>query len=189
MEGKQCLVQESCNFQAAFYRCAIVETNCAKNSVCISLIYPPMQVYGFYDSSPASWTMRAALLSSLAQLPLVLVLRRSILRSGPLWQSDVEKGLALVGGISAGSHLAELLFYDYYSISWKWTSSGLVCVAGQPPLDGEDRPVLAFQRRLSCLHKIHTCPHKKNSCSHKNNFLIHVSSRYSERRTLCMAGI
>ena len=72
----------------------------------------------------------AALLSSLAQLPLVLVLRRSILRSGPLWQSDVEKGLALVGGISAGTHLAELLFYDNYSISWKWTSSGLVCGKG-----------------------------------------------------------
>ena len=45
------------SFQAAFYRCAIVETNCAKNSVCISLIDPPMQVYGFYNSSPASWTM------------------------------------------------------------------------------------------------------------------------------------
>ena len=89
-----------------------------------------MQVYGFYNSSPASWTMRAALLSSLAQLPLVLVLRRSILRSGPLWQSDVEKGLALVGGISAGSHLAELLFYDYYSISWKWALSGVVCGKG-----------------------------------------------------------
>ena len=69
----------------------------------------------------------AALLSSLAQLPLVLVLRRSILRSGPLWQSDVEEGLALIGGISAGTHLSVLLFYGYYSISWKWTSFGLVC--------------------------------------------------------------
>ena len=70
----------------------------------------------------------AALLSSLAQLPLVLVLRRSILRSGPLWQSDVEEGLALVRGIiSVGMHLAALLFYGYYFISWKWTSSGLVC--------------------------------------------------------------
>ena len=174
------------SFQAAFYRCAIVETNCAKNSVCISLIDPPMQVYGFNNSSPASWAMRTALLSSLAQLPLVLVLRRSILRSGPLWQSDVEEGSALVGWNKCR--------YTFGCTSSVTPSPGNElhvdwCVAGQPPLDGEGRPVLAFQRRLSCLHKIHTCPHKKNSCSHKNNFLIHVSSRYSERRTLCMAGI
>ena len=165
-----------CSFQAAFYRCAIVATICA-----CSLIYPPMQVYGFYNSSPASWTMSGTPLLSgtIATCSCAKKKHFEVWPALTIWR---RRGIG--PRLKCRWYILWLLLH-LLEMNFIWTGVW----QGQPPLDGEGWPVLAFQRRLSCLHKIHTCPHKKNSCSHKNNFLIHVSSRYSERRTLCMAGI